>query len=109
MAGSTYSFGAGSYDAWVLKLDGSGNVQWQNTYGDIFVDAAYSIQQTTDGGYIVAGRTNSFGASARGGDAWVLKLDGSGNVQWQNTYGGPRYDSGQFHPTDLGWWIRNGR
>jgi len=86
VAGWTDSFGAGGTDAWVLKLDANGNVQWQKTYGGTYDDYANSIQQTSDGGYIVAGRTYSFGAG--GTDVWVLKLDSSGNVQWQKTYGG---------------------
>jgi uncharacterized delta-60 repeat protein len=85
LAGRTRSFGAGLDDFWVLKLDASGDVVWQKTYGGKKWDEASSIQQTSDGGYIVAGRTRSFGA---GGDFWVLKLDASGNVQWQKTYGG---------------------
>jgi len=84
VAGSTESFGAGGKDFWVLKLDSNGTVMWQKTYGGSSYDGAYSIQQTQDGGYIVAG---SFG-----GDAWVLKLNSSGNVQWQKTYGGSSYD-----------------
>jgi len=75
----------GKDNAWVLKLDGNGNVQWQKTYGGTGGDVAYSIQQTSDGGYIMAG-TTPFGAGS--GDAWVLKLDGNGNVLWQKTYGG---------------------
>ena len=68
---------------------------------------AYSIQQTSDGGYIVAGVTDSFGAGDY--DAWVLKLDGNGNVQWQKTYGGTDDDLCQLHPADLGWRIYSGR
>jgi hypothetical protein len=86
VAGHTYSFGAGNYDFWVLKLDASGNVTWQKTYGGASADAALSIQQTTDGGFVVTGWTESFGAGSY--DLWVLKLDASGNVQWQKTYGG---------------------
>jgi hypothetical protein len=86
VAGETSSFGAGSRDAWVLKLDASGNVTWQKTYGGAAGDYTYSIQQTSDGGFVVAGGTNSFGAGSY--DAWVLKLDVSGNVSWQKTYGG---------------------
>jgi len=79
VAGWTGSFGASSYsDAWVLKLDSSGNVQWQKTYGGANGDEANSIQQTSDGGYIVAGWTGSFGAGYS--DFWVLKLDSNGNI-----------------------------
>ena len=90
MAGETLSFGAGSYDAWVFKLDATGNIEWQKTYGGPRWDRAWSVQQTSDGGYIVAGFTQSFGAG--GQDFWVLKLDASGNVEWQKTYGGPADD-----------------
>ncbi|OGW53609.1 MAG: hypothetical protein A2Y81_06685, partial [Nitrospirae bacterium RBG_13_43_8] len=91
VVGSTNSFGAAGSDAWVLKLDGSGNVQWQKTYGGPLDEYANSIQQTLDGGYIMTGNTNSFGAG--NSDTWVLKLDGSGNMQWQKTYGGSNLDS----------------
>jgi hypothetical protein len=91
VSGYTVSFGAGSNDFWVLKLDASDNVAWQKTYGGASSDSANSIQQTTDGGFVVAGRTASFGAG--GGDSWLLKLDASGNVAWQKTYGGTNNDS----------------
>jgi len=89
VAGQTYSFGAGNGDAWVLKLNSSGDVIWQKTYGGSNYDSAYSIQQTTDGGYIVAG-IYSFWAGNDG--TWVLKLNSSGDVIWQKTYGGSGYD-----------------
>jgi predicted secreted protein len=92
VTGGTKSFGAGDDDIWVLKLDSSGNVQWQKTYGGNNDDESSSIQQTSDGGYIVAGGTKCFGAGDD--DIWVLKLDSSGNVQWQKTYGGSADDEG---------------
>ncbi len=86
----------GSEDAWVLKLDNSGNVQWQKFYGGTLDDAATCIQQTTDGGYIVSGYTasNNGNVSYNHGnrDAWVIKLDNSGNIQWQKSYGGTKGD-----------------
>jgi hypothetical protein len=94
VTGSTKSFGAGHYDIWILKLDASGKIQWQKTYGGINYEPATSIQQTTDSGYIVVGFTYSFGAGS--GDLWVLKLDASGNIQWQKTYGGTKDDRGYF-------------
>jgi predicted secreted protein len=90
VAASTDSFGAGGLDVWVLKLDASGNVTWQKTYGGAGIDGANAIQQTTDGGYIVAGLTRSFGAGLD--DVWVLKLDALGAVTWQKTYGGTADD-----------------
>ncbi len=80
------SFG---HDAWILKLDSSGGVAWQKTYGRDIVtgddDYAYAIQQTSDGGYIVAGYTKSFGAV--GYDMWVFKLNSDGTIAWQKIYG----------------------
>ncbi|RLE78827.1 MAG: hypothetical protein DRJ51_08890, partial [Thermoprotei archaeon] len=83
VAGGTYSFGAGDVDVWVLKLDENGGIEWQKTYGGSGYDIAWSVQQTSDGGYIVAGGTGSFGEGV-----WVLKLDRSGKIEWQKTYGG---------------------
>ena len=90
VAADTRSFGAGEYDCWILKLDSTGNIEWQRTYGGSNSDHASSIQQTTDGGYIVAAHTTSFGAGAS--DSWILKLDSTGTIQWQRTYGGIEWD-----------------
>ncbi|MCK4645885.1 MAG: hypothetical protein KAU46_06505 [Candidatus Aminicenantes bacterium] len=90
-AGSTNSSGAGWSDILILKLDSNGDIEWQQTYGETSGDGAYSIQQTSDGGYIVAGFTYSFGAGER--DFWVLKLSSNGNVEWQRSYGGANNDT----------------
>ena len=90
VAGQTESFGAGGTDFWVLKLSPNGSVEWERTYGGKKEDIAYCILQTSDGGYIVAGQTESFGAGSD--DYLVLKLDQKGNIQWQNTYGGIYFD-----------------
>lgn len=92
VAGETWSYGSGESDCWVLKLDTNGNVTWQKTYGGSSRDIASSIQQTSDGGYIVAGETLSYDVAE--GDCWVLKLDADGNVVWQKTYGGIDNDGG---------------
>ena len=91
VAGNTRSFGAVNGDFWVLKLDGSGDIIWQKTYGDTAFEGPSSIQQTTGGGYIVAGVRNSYGAVF--GEFWVLKLDGSGDIIWQKTYGGTDFEN----------------
>jgi len=109
VAGYTGSFGAGYWDTWVLKLDGSGNMQWQTIYGGSSHDHANSIQQTSDGGYIVAGQTASFGFAGLY-DAWVLKLDGSGNMQWQTIYGGRGTDcANSIKQTSDGGYVCNSR
>jgi uncharacterized delta-60 repeat protein len=91
VAGYTASFGAGNSDFWVLKLNSGGAVSWQKSYGGAEADSANSIQQTGDGGYIVAGYTYSFGAG--NSDFWVLKLDSNGTVDWERRYGGAEADS----------------
>ncbi|MGC8814396.1 MAG: hypothetical protein ACP5QL_08340, partial [Dictyoglomus sp.] len=78
VAGYTNSFGAGYYDFYIIKLDSNGDKVWEKTYGGSKNDGAYSIQQTTDGGYIVAGYTNSFGAGY--GDFYIIKTDSEGNT-----------------------------
>ncbi len=103
VAGGTESFGAGNRDIWLLKLDAAGNVAWEKTYGGTGTDEANSVQQTSDQGYIVAGRTESFGAGNR--DIWLLKLDAAGNVAWEKTYGGTGSDYAQFvrQTADMGY------
>jgi hypothetical protein len=86
LAGATHSFGAGSSDFWLVKTDASGNMQWSKTYGGADTDYASALVQTTDGGYALAGFTNSFGAGSS--DFWLVKTDASGNMQWSKTYGG---------------------
>jgi len=86
VAGKTWSFGAGSADMYVVKLDSAGNVIWTKTIGGSNDDEAVSIIQSSDGGYVVAGWTGSFGAG--GADFFVVKLDSSGNVVWAKTIGG---------------------
>jgi len=86
VAGYTASYGNFAARFLVLKLDCNGDVTWQKTYGGSSYDYAYSIQQTIDGGYILAGDTHSFGDFDP--CFWVLKLDCNGDVTWQKTYGG---------------------
>ena len=64
------------------------------TYGDSDTDLAVSIQQTNDGRYFVLGMTMSFSNGQRI-DIWILKLDSSGNIQWQKTYGGLKHSWAQ--------------
>jgi len=86
VAGSTESFGAGDYDVWLIKTDGTGTEEWSKTFGGDERDWAKSVQQTTDGGYILAGKTWSFGAGAD--DACLIKTDSSGTEEWSTTFGG---------------------
>jgi len=90
LAGVTDSFGAGDYDFWLVKTDSAGKMVWNQTYGGIQTEEAYSTIQTTDGGYVLTGGTTSFGAS--GYDSWLVKTDSTGNMQWNQTYGEPLAD-----------------
>ena len=88
VAGYTYSKGARyyEYDMWVVKLDARGKRKWDKTFGGSDDDYANSIVQTSDGGYAVAGYTESKGAG--GYDMWVVKLNARGKRKWNKTFGG---------------------
>jgi type IX secretion system substrate protein len=79
-----------------LKLDSVGNLEWQKCLGGTNDDRAYSIRQTKDGGYIVAGNTASFDGDVSGFhgyvDSWIVKLDSSGNIDWEKSLGGTNFD-----------------
>ncbi len=84
----------GNDDCWIVKTDSAGNIQWQNTIGGSGNDYFYSVQQTTDGGYILCGSSSSniSGDKTENSngftDYWIVKTDSVGNIQWQNTIGG---------------------
>jgi hypothetical protein len=105
IAGNTNSFGVGGSDFYVIKTNSQGDTLWTHTYGGSLNDGAFSIQQTTDRGYIVAGTTRSFGAG--GTDFYVVKTDSNGVVQWARTYGGSNDDQGNFvlQTTDGGYLV----
>jgi hypothetical protein len=86
IAGYTRSFGAGLWDMYVLRTDGRGDTLWTRTYGGSFGDYAYSVQETSDGGYVIAGWTASFGAGFE--DVYLVRTDSEGDTLWTRTYGG---------------------
>jgi hypothetical protein len=91
LAGYTYSFSTGgALDFWLIKTDSAGNIVWSHTYGGAGHDCAYSMVQTSDGGYALAGETGSYGAGD--GDFYLVKTDTDGTMQWNMTYGGTDYD-----------------
>ncbi len=82
----------GYFDFWVVKVDASGNLEWQKALGGSDSDWAWSVQQTNDNNYIVAGFSESsdgdVSISYGGKDCWIVKLDQSGNILWEKSYGG---------------------
>lgn len=97
-AGYTYSNNGdvsgnhGDADAWIVKLNGSGAIQWQKALGGSNEDIARSVQPTTDGGYVVTGSSKSYDGDVSDNhgeaDAWIVKLSSSGTTQWQKSLGG---------------------
>ncbi|HEX7344822.1 MAG TPA: hypothetical protein VF398_11185, partial [bacterium] len=83
IAGSTSSYGAGGHDAWVIKTDANGNSLWSHTFGGSGSDYAASVQQTTDGGYIIGGCYN-WGYYS--GDLRLIKTDPNGHEVWSSTF-----------------------
>jgi predicted secreted protein len=84
LAGETNSFGAGFTDFWLIRTDASGNMLWNKTYGGKGFDRAYSLLATPDGGYAIAGDTDSFNEGKY--DVWLIKTDANGNMEWNQTY-----------------------
>lgn len=85
----------GGQDCWVVKLSSIGNIQWQKSLGGTLNEATNSIQQSSDGGYIIAGLTASNNGDVSGNhgtggneDFWIVKLSSMGSIQWQKCYGG---------------------
>lgn len=91
ITGETSSYGAGKADIWIIKLDSKGNKLWDKTFGGVDDDWINSLIQADDGGYVLVGKTYSFGAGE--GDAWIIKLDSEGNKIWDRIFGGSDNDS----------------
>ncbi len=92
-AGLTYSYGSGSCDFYIARLDNTGSLQWSQAIGGTGTEESFCVFQTTDGGYVMAGNTNSFGAGNY--DFYVVKLDNTGGLQWTRTIGGTAADYGR--------------
>ena len=86
-AGIDSSSGLGSYNIYLIKTNSLGDTLWTKSYGGHNADFAQAVQQTADGGYIVAGYTSSF-STGGDNDVYLLKTDASGNLTWSKTYGG---------------------
>ena len=92
LIGTTTSIGAGNKDIWVIKLDESGTVAWQKTYGGDALEYGFDVVPTSEG-YVFTGSTSSYGTEFY--DIWILKVDLNGDVIWEQIYGGPMIDIGR--------------
>ncbi|MBA3648508.1 MAG: T9SS type A sorting domain-containing protein [Chitinophagales bacterium] len=88
----------GSSDAWLIKIDANGILQWEKTYGGSGDETALSIASTEDGGYIMVGETDSNDGDVSGNhgqeDCWIIKIDSVGNLEWQKCFGGSHFEIG---------------
>ncbi len=94
LIGESLSFGAGVWNAYLIKIDGDGTVTWSKTYGGASITYMRSVQQTTDGGYILGGSTNNFGAG--GFDMYLVKTDSMGSLLWSKAYGDTLEEHGNY-------------
>jgi len=92
ITGYTRSYGANGHNVWLIKTDFMGNEQWNKTFGGANDDEGQSVQQTSDGGYIISGWTKSYGSGGK--DLWLIKTDDEGNEQWNKWFGGTSDDGG---------------
>ena len=91
VAGYTVSFGD-SIQVYLIKTNATGDTLWTRTYGGTSDDYGYSVQQTMDTGYVIAGKTNSFGNFYQ---VYLIKTNSFGDTLWTRTYGGAGYDDGR--------------
>jgi len=104
IAGITGSFGAGNHDVYLVRTNNTGDTLWTKTYGGSASDGGVYVQQTTDGGYIIAGTTKSFGAGNT--DIYLIRTNNTGDTIWTKTYGGPLEDyPGSVQQTNDGGFI----
>lgn len=107
LAGDTRSFGAGENDFWLIKTDSTGDSLWSRTYGGEDAEIFEAVLQTTDGGFMMAGETFSYGSG--NSDVWFVKTNASGDSLWSRTYGGSDWeDCHSLQPTTDGGYILAG-
>jgi hypothetical protein len=108
--GNTNSYGAGRHDLWLVKIDAAGAMEWNKTIGTRLNEVVWCMDMTSDGGYALYAAQNYAGFSGTKDDAWLLKTDDEGNVEWSEIYVGPKIDRGYYVcQTGDGGYILSGR
>lgn len=113
ISGDRTAISNGLNDYWILKLDATGNIQWQKSYGGISQDILQSIDITSDGGFLLSGNSSSGISGDKSmpcygwDDYWVIKTDASGNIEWQKTIGGTHQELllASFQTNDGGYFL----
>jgi hypothetical protein len=107
--GFSSSFGAGKFDAWIIKTDLNGNMVWDKTYGETKDDVCWGLKSTSDGGFVAVVTKNYNGFSGDKDDINIIKLDSEGNIEWVQEYGGPDIQlGGSIDTTSDGGFIVSG-
>lgn len=83
----------GDYDFWICRLDPAGSIEWERALGGESGDSPSTLRSTSDGGFLVAGRSYSYRTGSSSCDAWIVKLSEAGEIQWQYAYGGSGEDT----------------
>jgi hypothetical protein len=92
LVGFTGSYGAGAWDVWLIKINADGDTLWTRTYGGPSYEEGAAVVQADEGGYVIVGCTESYGAGQD--DLWIVKADSSGDTLWTKAYGGVGNDWG---------------
>ncbi len=87
ITGTTETFGGGVDDVWLIKTDANGDTLWTRTFDGSPYDRGNSVQQTSDGGYIITGMTSAYRGVFFSGDVWLIKTDANGDAVWTKTFG----------------------
>jgi hypothetical protein len=104
ICGTTYSYGAGDADIWLIRTNADGDTLWTRAFGGDTADLGHSVAQTADHGFILCGQTASFGAGNY--DVWLIKTDSTGDTLWTSAFGGGDEDIGySVQPTTEGGYI----
>ncbi len=107
IAGETGSHGAGSQDAWLVKLDAGGTEAWAQTFGGAEGDVAFSVENVSDGGYVMAGKTHSFGgATASSSNFWLVKTDLEGREEWQRSFSNSGDPASSSQSSDIAYAVK---